>query len=95
MLSIEEEIPTDYALGNYPNPFNPKTTITIDLPEAGWASLKVYNVLGQEVDVLIDGHKDAGSYNVVFDAGHLSNGLYIYVLEADTFRGTKTMLLLK
>lgn len=95
LLSVEEEIPTSYALGNYPNPFNPSTTISVDLPEAGWASLRIYNVLGQEVEVLIEGHKDAGSYNVVFNASHLSNGLYIYVLEAGTFRGSKTMLLLK
>ena len=90
-----QEIPTEYAIGNYPNPFNPNTTIKIDLPEAGWVSVKVYNLLGQEVATLVDGHKTAGSYNVVFEAGRLSNGLYIYTLEAVGYKASKTMLLLK
>ncbi len=95
IFQMPQEIPTEYAIGNYPNPFNPTTTIRYDLPEAGHTTLRVYNVLGQEVAVLLDGFKEAGSYQVDFDGQTLSNGLYIYTLETEGYRGSRTMVLMK
>ena len=89
------ETPTEYAIGSYPNPFNPIATVSVDLPEDGWAAVKVYNVLGQLVSTLMDEHKTAGSYLVTFDGALLSSGLYVYTLETDQFRASKTMMLTK
>ena len=92
----DRSIPVDYELHqNYPNPFNPATTIHFALPEAGEVQLTVYDILGRKVDTLVDGYKDAGYYEAVFDAGHLSSGVYIYQLRAGDFVETKRLLLLK
>ena len=89
-------IPKEYALQqNYPNPFNPSTTIRFDLPHASRVSLKVYNVLGQEVMTLVDEERPGGSYAVVFDAGRLSSGTYYYEMQSGPFRQTRTFIVLK
>jgi len=80
---------------NYPNPFNPSTTISYQLPIAGQASLKVFDVLGNEVALLINEEKPAGSYEVNFNASKLSSGFYFYKLQAGSFVETKKMILLK
>ncbi|MYE03427.1 MAG: T9SS type A sorting domain-containing protein [Bacteroidetes bacterium SB0662_bin_6] len=91
-----EELPTEAALlGNYPNPFNPQTTIDYALPQTGDVSLVVYDMLGREVDVLIDGPQTAGRHTVRFDANHLPNGAYIYCLVAGDKTITRTMVLVK
>ena len=92
----ELEIPNIYALGqNYPNPFNPNTTINYQLPQDGFVTLKVYDILGNEVKSLVSEQKSAGTYEVNFDASSLSSGVYIYKIQAGNFVSSKKMILLK
>ncbi len=80
---------------NYPNPFNPSTTIQFALPKTGLVSLKVYNILGEEVATLINGEMNAGYQSMVFDASKLASGLYFYRLQSGDFTDVKKMMLLK
>ncbi|MDZ4711660.1 MAG: YCF48-related protein [bacterium] len=80
---------------NYPNPFNPSTSIKFDLPYSANVSLKVYNQLGKEVQVLADGFRNAGSYEINFDASQLSSGVYFYKLVSADISLTKKMMLIK
>ena len=90
------EIPTVYALEqNYPNPFNPSTVINFSLPESGLVTLKVFNILGEEVATLINEMRSVGNYEVSFDASHLTTGMYIYRIESGEFTSIKKMLLVK
>jgi len=90
------EIPNHYALKqNYPNPFNPSTTIEYALPKAGNVKLVVYDIMGREVATLVDEFKQAGIYNVQFDASGLSSGVYFYRIETKDFNQTKKMLIIK
>lgn len=91
-----EEIPTQYDLSqNYPNPFNPTTNIKFSMPVEGMVSLKVYDVVGQEVETLLDTYKGAGTYEVGLDASKLSSGIYMYTLRTEKMSLTKKMLLVK
>jgi len=88
--------PSGYALGqNYPNPFNPGTTITYEVSGAAYVTLRVYNVLGQEVATLVDGLKQPGSYAVRFNATGLASGMYMYRLVAGQFVQTRRFVVLK
>jgi hypothetical protein len=90
------EVPEAFNLSqNYPNPFNPGTTISYQLKLSGHVTLKVYDLLGNEVATLVNEEKPAGIYSVVFDAGKLSSGIYLYKLQAGNFVETKKMTLLK
>ena len=80
---------------NYPNPFNPTTMIKYSVAERGNVSLKVYDMLGKEVATLVNTTKDAGSYEVNFDASKLSSGVYVYTINAGSFTQSKKMMLLK
>ena len=96
MGTENEELPTEVSLAqNYPNPFNPQTTIDYALPKAGDVSLVVYDMLGREVDVLLDGPQAAGRHTVRFGANHLPNGTYVYRLVAADKTITRTMVLVK
>ena len=92
----------DYKLGqNYPNPFNPSTTISFYLPIASHVTLKIFDLLGNEVASLVSDYRNAGNYNVEFNSAEMSNGLslssglYFYRLQAESFVETKKMMLLK
>ena len=80
---------------NYPNPFNPSTKIRWQSPVSGWQTLKVYDVLGNEVATLVDEYRSAGSYEVEFIGNNLVSGIYFYRLQAGDFVQTKKMILLK
>jgi len=80
---------------NYPNPFNPSTSIQYAVKDRQFVTLKVYDVLGNEVATLVNEEKPAGSYEVAFDAAQLSSGIYFYKLQAGSFVETKKMILLK
>lgn len=88
--------PKTFALQqNYPNPFNPSTTISFSLPTAALVRLTIYDMLGREVATLVKGWRDAGKYDVSFDASHLATGLYLYRLQAADVTVTKRMMLVK
>lgn len=80
---------------NYPNPFNPNTVISFQLPTAGFVSLKIYNLIGEEVAWLINEDKNAGNYTVNFNAINLPSGTYFYRLQTENFNETKKMMYLK
>jgi len=80
---------------NYPNPFNPITTIKYQIPEMSSVTLKVFDVLGNEIAVLVNEEKTVGNHQVEFEASSLSSGIYFYQLKAGEFIETKKMLLLK
>lgn len=91
-----EELANDFVLSqNYPNPFNPTTNIQYSIPEASHVSLKVYDVLGNEVATLVNQELSSGVYNSKFDASALSSGIYFYTLTADNFIATKKLILIK
>jgi hypothetical protein len=93
--------PSNYALGqNYPNPYNPVTQITYQLPQPGVVSLKIYNVQGQLVRTLVNEYKPAGAHSISWngrsDLGmEVSSGIYLYRIQAGNFTETKRMILLK
>ena len=88
--------PEEFKLAqNYPNPFNPSTAIGYSIPQEGFTSLKIYDLLGNELATLFSEVKLAGNYEVEFDATVLSSGIYFYQLKAGTFIETKKMLLVK
>ena len=93
----EEVLPQTLALrGNYPNPFNPSTQLGFTVPNTGRATLRVYNMLGQQVAVLFDGMAEAGrQYSLPFQAGGLSAGTYIYTLEFGGEVRSRKMALVK
>jgi hypothetical protein len=89
-------IPSSYSLSqNYPNPFNPSTNIQYSIPKTGFVTLKIYNLLGQEVATLVEGNQTAGTYVATFDASSVSSGVYFYRLASGGFAEVKKMLLLK
>lgn len=89
-------LPDGYKLGqNYPNPFNPSTRIEFSLPQSEFVNLRVFDLLGREVATLVNEEKVAGSYRVTFDAKAIPSGVYYYVLNAGSFRQTRSMLVVK
>ena len=93
---IGTEIPKEYSLHqNYPNPFNPATVIKFDLPKDGNLSLKVYDIIGNEVAVIYDGYKQAGYYEADFNGFNFASGVYFYKLTAGNYTAVKRMVLVK
>ncbi len=96
VAEIDVNKPTRYYLSqNYPNPFNPTTTIEFSTPERSHVSLKVYDVLGNEVATLVNGWMESTNHKVIFDAGKLASGIYYYTLSTGNFTSTKKLILLK
>jgi len=96
IIEVANGIPLVYELSqNYPNPFNPTTRITYAIPTESRVTLKIFNVLGQQVASLIDGVQPAGNYVAVFEAAKMPTGVYFYRLEAGNFSQVKKMMLLK
>jgi hypothetical protein len=94
--NADSPFPTTYALhDNYPNPFNPSTRISYDLPEQTHVRLIVFNSLGQEIVALVNEIQAAGYKTVEFDAGNLPSGFYIYQFQSSKFIAVKKMILLK
>jgi len=95
---VEADIssPDVYSLDqNYPNPFNPVTTIKYEIPKAGKVKIVIFDMLGRVVQTLVNEFKEAGRYNVQFDAGKLASGTYLYKIQAGKFAEVKKMILLK
>ncbi len=91
-----EKIINEYKLfQNYPNPFNPTTNIKFSVPKSDYLSLKIYNSLGKEVENVFSGYLNSGNYNVIFDAGNLSSGIYFYKLKSGDFMDIKRMVVIK
>lgn len=89
-------LPAQYDLKqNYPNPFNPSTSIAYSIPKSGLVTIKIYNILGQELRELVNQMMNPGTYNVSFDASSLTSGVYFYSLSVDNFTQVKKMMLLK
>ena len=90
------DLPSKFSLSqNYPNPFNPSTKISWQSPVGSWQTLKVYDILGNEVVTLVNEYKNAGSYNFEFNASHLASGIYYYQLRAGDYVETRKMILIK
>jgi len=92
----EITLPVSYTLHqNYPNPFNPSTTIQYGIKDRSLVELVLYDVLGRQVEVLVQEEQDAGYYKIHFNAGSLASGIYFYRLQAGSFVETKKMVLMK
>ncbi|MCW8848874.1 MAG: T9SS type A sorting domain-containing protein, partial [Melioribacteraceae bacterium] len=94
--NAEDNIPIEYTLNqNYPNPFNPSTIISYQIPSCGHVSLKIYDILGNEIETLISKKQSAGKYEIVFDAKNISSGVYFYRLKTENYTITKKMIYLE
>ncbi|MCK7516667.1 MAG: T9SS type A sorting domain-containing protein [Ignavibacteriales bacterium] len=93
----ENNVPNDFKLlQNYPSPFNPSTKIGWQSPVSSWQTLKVYDILGNDIITLVDEYKPAGSYEVEFSArGGLASGIYFYQLKVGSFMQSKKMIFSK
>jgi len=91
-----QAVPKVFALSqNYPNPFNPSTIINYQLPKANHVTLRLYDAIGREVATLVDEYKEAGSYDIQFNASKLSSGVYFYRIQAGENVDLKKMILMK
>lgn len=98
IVSIDNEIklPIQFMLNqNYPNPFNPTTIIKYQIPELSYVRIKVFDVIGNEIEALVNEEKSAGEYEIEFDGTNLTSGVYFYQLRAGDYTETKKMILLR
>ena len=94
--NISTEIPSKHMLRqNYPNPFNPMTNVKFSIVKAGDVKIVVYDVMGREVQTLVNERLGAGTYEVKFDGSMLTSGVYFYKMVTDGFTETKRMILIK
>ena len=96
LVAGQESLPTEFALGqNYPNPFNPVTKVSFSLPADEMVSIRLYNVLGNEVATIASRRFEAGRHDVEFNADGLPSGVYIYTMRAGTFAASRKMVLMR
>jgi len=94
--TVNSEVPANFSLSqNYPNPFNPVTNIKFQLPNAGFVKLTVFDMLGREIETLVNENLNAGTYNADWNAANYSSGIYFYKLETVDFSEIKKMVLVK
>jgi hypothetical protein len=95
-IEVEIDLPLNYSLDqNYPNPFNPTTTIRFAIPEDNFVSIKLYDVLGNEVITLVNEQKQAGRYEMLFNASNIASGVYYYQISSGSFTQTRKLMLMK
>lgn len=95
-VNVSVELPMTYALEqNYPNPFNPTTTIGYSIPVENFVTIKLYDVLGNEVITLLNEQKQAGKYEILYNASNLASGVYYYQIKAGEFTMTRKLMLMK
>lgn len=93
---INEMVPSEFSLlQNYPNPFNPVTNINFSIPEKCYVTIKIFNISGRELEVLLDDELVPGNYKIDYDALELSSGVYIYQIKTDKFISSRKMVLIK
>ncbi len=96
VIEVQISSPKKFKLEqNFPNPFNPSTIISYSIPEGSFVQMRVYNILGEQVAQLVNERKEAGTYNVQFDASDLQSGIYIYQISAGNFLQVRKMMLVK
>jgi hypothetical protein len=98
LVSVEGQNNSNFQFSlsqNFPNPFNPTTTIKYKIPKRSFVTIKIYDILGNEVATLVNEEKIQGSYEVKFDGISLTSGIYFYQLKTDSFFKTKKMMMLK
>jgi len=94
--TYDNDLPMHFSLSqNYPNPFNPNTTIEFSLPTTGYITLKVIDLLGNEIRILSEGRREAGEYTLMWNAGDLPSGVYFYRMQVGTFSETKKLIVLR
>jgi len=95
-VKLEVSVPSEFSLEqNYPNPFNPETKIKYSVPQASQIQIKVYDILGNKIETLVNEEKSVGTYEITWNAENLPSGVYFYQLKAGEFVQTKKMLLMK
>ncbi|HAX47705.1 MAG TPA: hypothetical protein DCX92_01840, partial [Bacteroidetes bacterium] len=93
---VNTEMPSQYRLMDaYPNPFNPETNIRFEIPAAGDVKISVFDITGKEVSLLLDSYVNAGKYELKFNAGNFSSGVYFYTLISGSYSSTKKLVLIK
>jgi len=96
IVRISNEIPKEYRLyQNYPNPFNPNTIFKIDIPKESFTKLTIYDILGQEVEILLTEKLQPGKYEIRWDGSGYSSGIYFYLFDAGDYKAVKRMVLMK
>ena len=95
-IKVEVSLINKFVLEqNFPNPFNPSTTIKYQIPKDGIVTLKIFDILGKEVKTLVNEMKVTGGHEIIFDAGELASGFYIYRIQVNNYIAAKKMMLLK
>jgi len=96
ILNLSSEIPKEFKLyQNYPNPFNPTTNLEFDIPKSGFVKIVVYDILGKEVETLVNESLQPGKYKLNFNGDKLTSGIYFYKISSVGFNDIKRMILIK